>query len=45
MCADQMDYDLLLAEAFAIGEEARCAHRDYKGKPRKGKPEDQRLNA
>ena len=43
LLADQLNYDLLLAEAFAIGEEARDAHRDYKGKPRKGKNMDQRL--
>ena len=43
LLADQLDYDLLPAEAFAIGEEARDAHREYKGKPRKGKPADQRL--
>ena len=41
--ADQLDYDLLHAEAFAIGEEARDVYREYKGKPRKGKPADQRL--
>ena len=43
LLADLLDYDLLPTEAFAIGEEARDAHRVYKGKPRKGKPEDQRL--
>jgi hypothetical protein len=43
LLADQLNYDLLLAETFAIGEEARDAHRDYKGKPRKGKNADQRL--
>ena len=44
LLADQMDYDLLPAEAFAIGEEARHAHREYRGKPKKkGKPADQRL--
>ena len=43
LLADIMGYDLLPAEAFAIGEEARDAHREYKGKPRKGKPADQRL--
>jgi hypothetical protein len=43
LLADLLDYDLLPAEAFAIGEEARDAHREYKGKPRKGKPADQRL--
>ena len=43
LLADLIDYDLLLAEAFAIGEEARDAQREYKGKPRKGKSADQRL--
>ena len=43
LLADLLDYDLLPAEAFAIGEEVRDAHRAYKGKPRTGKPADQRL--
>lgn len=43
LLADLLGYELLPGEAFAIGEEARCAHRDYKGKPRKGKPADQRI--
>ena len=38
LLADLLDYELLPKEAFAIGEEMRDAHRDFKGKPRKGKP-------
>ena len=38
-----LDYDLLPGEAFKIGEVARDAQRAYKGKPKKGKPADQRL--
>ena len=42
--ADLIGYDLLPAEAFALGATAREAHRHYKGKPPKGaKPADQRL--
>ena len=42
--ADLIGYDLLPAEAFALGATAREAYRHYKGKPPKGaKPADQRL--
>ena len=43
LLADLLGYDLMLSEAFEIGKEVYDAHRAYKGKPRKGKPEDQRL--
>jgi hypothetical protein len=43
LLADLLGLDLLPTEAFTIGEEVRDAHREYKGKPRKGKSADQRL--
>jgi hypothetical protein len=44
LLADLLEYDLLPAEAFAIGEELRDVQREYKGKPRKGKAADQILH-